>query len=119
MTYNEIKSKIRSISKTFKQNRKCFICGEKGSIENHHLLRVADLSKICITNKYFDIESLYIPTEDLCSNHHKKWHDLVDNIHEVEINGFEYDRYFDLLNRIVPVSSKIPYPLIYDYICLY
>lgn len=120
MTYDDIKKRIRSITKVHGDNRRCFVCGSQNKIENHHLLRVADLSRMCVENHYFDINSLYIPLVDLCTLHHKKWHVLAEDMQDrIEITETEYDRYQDLMNRIIPVSPKIPERLVDDYIDLY
>lgn len=62
MTYDDVKKRMRNITKVFGSNRKCYICGERKGIQNHHLIKVADLSEACVRNQYFNLNTLYYPS---------------------------------------------------------
>lgn len=126
---DSVKSMIKAASKSkFKDdpNRMCEICGanNKTDIENHHLLRLSDLARMCISKKYKKYEKLYAPRVDLCHEHHNMWHRINQDEHInyrenpiKEMTLDEKERCYELIDSIeirkAPKILKEEYKEIY------
>ena len=103
------------LGKEIKEERCCEICKCKEGVQNHHIIKVENLSKIAYYKKFENIEEMYIPTVDLCDYHHKVWHGCTGdtNYLDTEISVDDFYRIVDILGNVD--LTKAPKELYDDY----
>ncbi|MCQ2910924.1 MAG: hypothetical protein MJ244_01935 [Clostridia bacterium] len=97
------------LNKECPEGRYCHICGTDKEVQNHHIIKVEDLSKTAYYHKVQDLNDLYIPTVDLCDYHHKVWHGCTG-----DTNYIDEDIDLDAFYRIVDILGRVDLSVVPD-----
>lgn len=90
------------LNKECPESRYCHICGIEEGVQNHHIIKVEDLSKMAYYHKIDDLGKMYIPTTDLCDYHHKVWHGCTG-----DTNYIDEDISLDTFYGIVDILGEV------------
>ena len=97
------------LNKEIPESRYCHICGTEEGVQNHHIIKVENLSKMAYYHKIEDLSELYVPTVDLCDYHHKVWHGYTG-----DTNYIDEDISLDTFYSIVDILGQVDLSLVSD-----
>lgn len=131
MNRKSIAHLVRSSTVQNKKGEKCFICGTKKDIQQHHIIPVKTLSSIAYHHKYEyeDVVNMYKPCEFLCDGCHRLVHTLmedsydepyidyetigkvVDLVSEIDLSNIDEEVYYDYSNEVDRMITSIKFNL--------
>ena len=101
------------LNKECPEGRYCHICGTDKGVQNHHIFKVEDLSKIAYYSKVSDLKSLYIPTVDLCDYHHKVWHGCTGDTNYID-EEVDLDSFYKIVDILGHIDLSVVPEELYD-----
>ncbi|MCQ2979252.1 MAG: hypothetical protein MJ245_05610 [Clostridia bacterium] len=114
----EITKELRKINqdklnKENQEGRICHICGTDCDVQNHHIIKVEQLSKMAYYHKVDDLQDMYIPTVDLCDYHHKVWHGCTGDTNYID-EDIDIDEFYSIVDILGTVDLSLAPEELYD-----